>query len=374
MEGVVTETIERDSGSDSSGQSGKAKHARLGKILITGGDGYIGNVMAPYLAALGGDVTGFDTGFYRAGWLFHDGKDRQRMITRDIRAISADDLEGYDAVVHLAELSNDPLCENDPDLTFAINHRASVKLAEAAKTAGVKRFVYASSCSVYGAGGDEARTETDSTDPLTAYAKCKLLVERDVSALADDSFSPTFLRLATAFGASPRMRFDIVLNNLAGLAWTTGKITMTSDGMPWRPLVHVEDISQAFAAVLMAPRDAVFNEIFNVGDNAQNYRIREVAETAGQIFPGCAVEFGDNGGDNRSYRVCFDKIRQHLPSFQCNWSAERGFRQLRAIFERTKMTEAVFKAAPYTRLRTLKTLMETSQVNPKLEWQAYDFQ
>jgi nucleoside-diphosphate-sugar epimerase len=375
MEGVVTE-IEREARSESSGgtRPARTKDARLGRILMTGGDGYIGNVMAPYLARLGADVTGFDTGFYRAGWLFHDGQDRARMITRDIRSITPEDLEGYDAVVHLAELSNDPLCENDPDLTFEINHKASVQLAKAAKAAGVKRFVYASSCSVYGAGGAEARTETDPTDPLTAYAKCKLLVERDVAPLADDNFSPTFLRLATAFGASPRLRFDIVLNNLAGLAWTTGRITMTSDGMPWRPLVHVEDISQAFAAVLMAPRDAVFNQVFNVGDNEQNYRIREIAETAARVFPGCEIEFGDKGGDNRSYRVCFDKIRQHLPGFQCQWSAERGFRQLRSIFERIRLTPEVFQAPPYTRLRTLKTLMETQQVSPKLEWNAYDFQ
>ncbi|HEX6958879.1 MAG TPA: SDR family oxidoreductase [Ferrovibrio sp.] len=346
---------------------------RPAKILLTGADGYIGNVMAPRLVEEGFDVTGLDIGLYRAGWLFHDGRDRPRMLTRDIRSVKPGDLQGYDAIVHLAELSNDPLCENDPGLTYRINHEASVALAEAAKAAGVRRFVYASSCSVYGAAGDaNPRTEESPPDPQTAYARCKVLVERDLSALADDGFSPTFLRLATAFGASPRMRFDIVLNNLAGLAWTTGRIAMTSDGTPWRPLVHISDIASAFIAALRAPRQLVHKQIFNVGVDGNNYRIREIAETAAKVFPGCEVTFGENGGDNRSYRVSFAKIREYLPDFTCRWTAERGFQQLRRIFEHVGMTEAVFNAPPYTRLRQLRQLLDTGQFDANLRWQSHE--
>jgi nucleoside-diphosphate-sugar epimerase len=334
------------------------------RILVTGADGYIGAVLAPTLLARGHRVTGLDTGYYRAGWLFEDGRERPAMVTKDTRRIEVADLDGFDAVVHLAELSNDPLGEHDPRTTFDINHRGSVRLARIAKEAGVRRFVYASSCSVYGAAEDGSpRDETSPTAPQTAYAKCKILVERDVRALADDRFTPVFLRNATAFGASPRMRFDIVLNNLAGLAWTTREIRMTSDGTPWRPLVHVQDISLAVALALEAPADRVHGESFNVGDDGQNYRIREIAEIVAHNFPGCAVTFGSSNGDNRSYRVSFEKIRRHLPEFRCAWDAEAGARQLRAVFERIGMTPATFEAAPYTRLKQLKHLVETGQID-----------
>ncbi len=343
------------------------------RVLVTGADGFIGSVMTPRLTEEGFDVVGLDTGFYRAGLLYHDGKDRPATLTRDIRTLTPTDLEGFDAVVHLAELSNDPLCQHDPKKTYEINHLGSVALARAAKEAGVQRFVYASSCSIYGAAGDSTKTEESAPDPQTAYAHCKMLVERDLKELADDSFSPTFMRNATAFGASPRIRFDIVLNNLAGLAWTTGRISMTSDGSPWRPLVHVSDICGAVAAALKAPRPVVANQIFNVGDNGNNYRVREIAEAIGEAFPNCKIEFGSNGGDNRSYRVAFDKIHAVLPDFRCRWDARSGARQMRKLFEHIDMTGSEFNAPPYTRLHQLQRLLETHQVDSDFYWRPHAF-
>lgn len=342
------------------------------RVLVTGADGYIGCVLAARLASAGYDVEGLDTGFYQSGVLFHDGRDRPRLLCRDTRRITVDELRGYDAVVHLAELSNDPLCEFDEESTYDVNYRGSATLAEKAKAAGVRRFVYASSCSVYGAGGNDEKTEDSEVNPQTAYARCKVLVERALADLADGSFAPTCLRNATAFGASPRMRFDIVLNNLAGLAWTTRCIRMTSDGSPWRPLVHIQDIGDAVAAVLGAPLDAVAGEVFNVGDDSQNYRIREIAETIGETFPGCSVEFGRNDGDNRSYRVSFKKIRDHLPGFQCQWDARRGAEELRRVFEAVAMTDEVFRSSPFTRLQQLKQLRQSKQLDANLYWRSHD--
>jgi nucleoside-diphosphate-sugar epimerase len=281
------------------------------KIFLTGTEGYIGCVLGPRLLEAGHDVVGLDTGYYRDGWLFSDAFSMPRVprtLIKDVRNVDPSDLEGVDAVVHLAELSNDPLGENDPKVTFEINHEASVRLARLAKQAGVRRFVYASSCSVYGVSDAEFVDERSPVSPQTAYAKCKVLVERDVGALAGADFCPTFLRNATAFGASPRMRFDVVLNNLAGFAWTTKKIAMTSDGTPWRPIVHILDISQAVEAVLEAPERDVRGEIFNVGDNAANYRVKEIALAVQEVFPESEVTFGPPSADNRSYRVKFDKI------------------------------------------------------------------
>lgn len=345
--------------------------AEASRVLVTGADGFIGSVLTPLLRRSGFEVTGLDTGYYRAGLLYHDGEDRPATLTRDVRAVSAADLEGFDAVVHLAELSNDPLCQHDPRKTFEINHGGSVALAKAAKEAGVSRFVYASSCSIYGAAGDETKTEDSAPDPQTAYAQCKMMVERDVRPLADARFSPTFLRNATAFGASPRIRFDIVLNNLAGLAWTTGRISMTSDGMPWRPLVHVQDICRAVVATLRAPRERVAGEILNVGDNDNNYRVREIAEAIGRAFPNCRIEFGDNAGDNRSYRVCFDKIARVLPGFRCGWNADRGAGQMRSLFEHIAMEPRDFNAPPFTRLRELQRLLETRQIDSDFYWRPH---
>jgi nucleoside-diphosphate-sugar epimerase len=338
------------------------------KVLVTGTDGYIGVLLAAVLRERGHEVTGLDTGFYRSGWLYDEVGTRPADVAKDIRQVTREDLRGFDAVVHLAELSNDPLGQHNPELTYDINHRGSVRLARLCKEAGVERFVYTSSCSVYGVGNDGFRTEESETNPQTAYACCKVLVERDVSALADDRFSPTFLRNATAFGASPRMRFDLVLNNLAGLAWTTREIRLTSDGTPWRPLVHVRDICDAIACVLAAPREVVHGQIFNVGDTRQNYRVREIAEVVSATFPGCALTIGKNDGDNRSYRVSFDKIHDRLPDFRCRRDAETGARQLLDVFTRIDMGPEVFLAPSYTRLKQLEHLLTTQQIDTNLYW------
>jgi len=342
------------------------------KLFVTGVEGYIGCLLAPFLQQRGHEIVGFDTGYYRDGWLFSDRAlvpGFPRTINRDIREIQAQDLEGVDAVVHLSELSNDPLGENTPELTFQINHQASVRLAQLAKAAGVKRFVYTSSCSVYGIGnGSEPMTETSPTHPQTAYAKCKTLVERDVAALASADFTPTFLRNATAYGASPRMRFDIVLNNLCGIAATSGRITMTSDGTPWRPLVHVLDICEAIGCVLDAPRDAVQAEVFNVGHDEDNYQVREIAQIVADVYPGCELSFGEAGADNRSYRVSFEKIHAQLPGFRCAWDARKGARQLHEVFERIGIDEALFNARPFTRLKQLKYLISSGQIDARFFW------
>jgi nucleoside-diphosphate-sugar epimerase len=342
------------------------------KVVLTGAEGYIGAIMGPKLLEAGHEVTGIDSGFYRRGWLFDDNRTHPRVLFRDTRKITADDLRGHNAVIHLAELSNDPIGENDPDLTLEINHRASVALARAAREAGIERFIYASSCSIYGAGGDEMRTETSELAPQTTYARCKIMVERDVGALRDDGFTPVFLRNATAYGASPRQRFDLVLNNLAGFAHTKREIRMTSDGSPWRPIVHVEDICAAMLCALTAESVAVAGEAFNVGDDAENYRIRDIAEIVARTFPGCAVTVGESGGDSRSYRVSFAKIRDRIPSFRTSWTAERGARQLRNVFDRIGLTDKMFEDAPYTRLRELGYLRSSGQIDDRLQWRQHD--
>jgi nucleoside-diphosphate-sugar epimerase len=339
------------------------------KLFVTGTEGYLGSLLAPELISAGHDVTGVDTGFYGDHSLYQSRSPRPKTFFKDIRRISADDLEGFDAVVHLAELSNDPLGQLAPNITFDINHKGSVRLAERARAAGVKRFVYMSSCSVYGVGaGDALLTEGSVLNPQTAYAECKSRVERDVRPLATKDFAPTYLRNATAYGASPRMRFDIVLNNLCGLAWTEGSIKMVSDGTPWRPLVHGLDIAQAILAVLAAPVEAIYNESFNVGSTEQNYRVSEIAGIVGEVFPGCEVSFGSSASDNRSYRVDFSKIREHLPSFKCAWDARRGAEQLHALFARIGMTPALFTDRAFTRLKQLEHLIRTGQIDADFFW------
>lgn len=338
------------------------------KVLVTGTEGYIGSVLAPYLHERDHEVVGLDTGFYRDGTLYEVPSPRYPTITMDIRRITAETVRGFDAVVHLAELSNDPLGQHNPALTYAINHQGSVALAAACKAVGIPRFVYTSSCSVYGVGTDEYKTETSDLNPQTAYASCKVLVERDVSAMASDDFSPTFLRNATAFGPSPRMRFDIVLNNLAGLAWTTGVIRMTSDGTPWRPLVHVLDICEAVACTLDTNRELVHNQIFNVGDTSANYRVKEIAQIVAETFPGCELTLGKQDGDNRSYRVSFEKINRGLPGFHCHYDARLGAQQLREIFERINITPEVFQSRHFTRLKQINHLLETRQIDDQFFW------
>jgi len=339
-------------------------------ILVTGIEGYIGSVLAPYLMERAHSVTGLDTGFYREGWLYWPQSPRSpACINKDLRKIAEEDIAGMDAVVHLAELSNDPLGQHNPELTYDINHAGTVALAKKCLKLGVRRFVYTSSCSVYGTGSGEFKDEHSETNPQTAYARCKTLVERDVAALADeDRFSPTFLRNATAYGASPRMRFDIVLNNLAGLAWTVKQIKMTSDGTPWRPLVHVRDIAHAIACALEAPRDLVHNEIFNVGSTSENYQVREIAQIVADTFPGCALSFGTSDGDNRSYRVCFDKIHSRLPGFDCQYNAAAGANELLELFRSIDMPSEVFNFRSYTRLKQLQHLIKTGQIDSQFYW------
>jgi nucleoside-diphosphate-sugar epimerase len=342
------------------------------RILLTGADGYIGAVLGPKLLERGYEAVGLDTGFYRRGWFFNDGCTRPMVRSNDVRHVTIDELRGYDAVVHLAELSNDPLGENDPELTYAINFRGSSRFAQTCKAAGVSRFIYSSSCSIYGTGGSHMRTETSPLQPQTTYARCKILVEQELQPLADGQFTPVILRNATAFGASPRQRFDLVLNNLAGWAYTAHEIRMTSDGSPWRPLVHVDDICEAILCALEAPSDAVSGQAFNVGDDTQNYRVRDIADIVGTVFPDCSITYGSNGGDNRSYQVSFAKIRAHIPGFHCRWNAERGARQLRAIFDRVKLDTALFGAPPFTRLSELKYLQQTRQIDQNLFWTTTD--
>ena len=339
------------------------------RLLVTGTEGYLGCLLAPTLMARGHDVLGVDTGYYKAGWLYSGLPSTPRTLAKDIRHLTVDDLDGVDAVVHMAELSNDPIGDLIGDVTYDINHRGSVHLAELAKAAGVERFVYMSSCSVYGVA-DGTVDETSPVSPQTAYARCKALVERDVSAMADDGFSPTFLRNATAFGASPRMRFDIVLNNLAGLAWTERTIAMTSDGTPWRPLVHGLDIAKAIQMVVEAPRERVHNQVLNVGTDENNYTVREIAETVGAEFPGCEVSFGPPSADNRSYRVSFGKIHEVLPSFSCEWDAAKGAAQLHQVFERVALDAETFTGRGHTRLKQIQYLMATGQVDSALYWKA----
>jgi len=339
------------------------------KAFVTGVDGYIGVLMAACLRERGHTVDGLDTGFYRRGWLYGKAENFQKAFREDIRFINRVDLRGYDAVVHLAELSNDPLGELNRSVTFQINHQASVDLAIKSKDAGVPRFIYASSCSVYGIDEDGSiKNEESPLNPQTAYAECKVLVEWDVSELADGRFSPTFLRNATAYGPSPRMRFDIVVNNLTGLAFTTGEIRLTSDGTPWRPLVHVEDICQAFAAVLEAPRDLVHNQVFNVGSTRENYQMRDIAEITAEVFPGCEVLIGDQGADNRSYRVSFEKIGTSLPGFSCQWPLKRGVVELRQLYEKIGLTWEMFTDTPFIRLNEIKRLIADDRLNEQLFW------
>lgn len=341
------------------------------KVLVTGSEGYIGARLVPILVEHGLDVLGFDTGYYRDGWLFSDNKRMKvgaRTIYKDLRQLSNHDLEGCDAVVHLAELSNDPLGQNNPAVTRSINHEGSVLLAEKARAVGIRRFVYTSSCSVYGAGTGDFLDETAETNPQTTYAECKVLVERDVGRMADSDFCPVFLRNATAYGPSPRMRFDIVINDLCALAWTTKRIAMVSDGSPWRPVVHVDDICEAIYRSLIAPEAAVRGKTFNVGQNSDNYRIREIAQIVSDEFPGCTLSVGPSGGDTRSYRVNFDRIHRELPGFRCRYSARDGVRQLLEIFQRIEMQPETYQFRAFTRLKQLKYLLSTNQVDAAFYW------
>jgi nucleoside-diphosphate-sugar epimerase len=289
-------------------------------------------------------------------------------IRRDIRDIRAHDLHGFDALIHLAALSNDPLGCLDESCTYDINHHGSVSLAREAKAAGVPRFLFASSCSLYGAGrGDDLLDETAAFNPITAYGRSKVLVEADVAKLADQSFSPVYLRNATAYGASPRLRADIVVNNFTGVAFTTGDVLIQSDGTPWRPLVHIRDISKAFLAVLEAPREAIHNEAFNVGSSDENYQIRDVADIVQDVVPGCRVKYMEGGGpDPRCYRVNCDKLRRHIPRFETEWTVRKGVEELYTQFQQNGLTADMFDG--FVRLKRIQAHLAGGRLDPSLRW------
>ncbi len=339
------------------------------RVLLTGHDGYIGAVMGAALLEDGHEVVGLDSGLFET-CSFGEWRSPLDCLRRDIRDVSRADLDGFEAVVHLAAISNDPLGNLNPECTYAINHRASVRLAELARAAGVERYVYSSSCSVYGAASPEdILDETAAFRPVTPYAESKVRVEADVSPLADDGFSPTFMRNATVYGVSPRLRGDLVVNNLVGWAFTTGRVHLKSDGTPWRPLVHVEDVCHAYRCVLRAPREAIHDRAFNVGRDEENYRIREVAEIVHGAVPGSRLSYEEGAGpDPRCYRADFGRIARELPGWSPAWNVPRGVQQLLDAYRRVGLVQGDLEGDRYLRIKHIARLLEEGRLDSDLRW------
>ncbi len=338
------------------------------KVLVTGHRGFIGTVMVPILLKEGFDVTGLDTDLYRF-CTYGDEPVAIPSIDKDVRDVEKDDLKGFDAIVHLAALSNDPLGNINADLTYDINHKASVRIAEMAREVGVKRFLFASSCSMYGKAGEDVLDESADFNPVTPYAKSKVYVERDVAPMASDSFSPVFLRNATAYGVSPRIRFDLVINNLVAWAYTTGKILLKSDGTPWRPLVHIEDITQAVVCALKAEREVIHNLAVNVGSNSQNYQMRDLANFVKEVVPNCEIEYADGAGpDTRCYRVNFDKIHSVFPNFKTKWTAKMGVEQCYESYRKFGLNKDDYEGIKYKRIAHIMNLIEEGKLDTNLHW------